>query len=66
MKLSRVGVDLAKNVFQLHGVDRRGKGVRKRQLSYFTAVQERSTVKYRYKPKAQYVELRIDPSLTYT
>ena len=23
MKLSRVGIDLAKNVFQLHGVDRR-------------------------------------------
>ena len=22
MKLSRIGVDLAKNVFQLHGVDR--------------------------------------------
>jgi len=25
MKLSRVGVDLAKNVYQLHGVDRFGK-----------------------------------------
>jgi len=24
MKLSRVGVDLAKNVYQLHGVDRHG------------------------------------------
>ena len=25
MKLSRVGIDLAKNVYQLHGVDRSGK-----------------------------------------
>ena len=32
MKLSRVGVDLAKNVFQLHGVDRHGKTVLKRRL----------------------------------
>lgn len=33
MKISRVGVDLAKNVFQLHGVDRQGKTVWKRQLT---------------------------------
>lgn len=33
MKISRVGVDLAKQVFQLHGVDGRGKAVWKRQLS---------------------------------
>ncbi len=33
MKLNRVGVDLAKNVFQLHGVDRHGKMVWKRRLS---------------------------------
>ncbi len=32
MKLSYVGVDLAKNVFQLHGVDRRGKAVWRRRL----------------------------------
>ena len=32
MKLSRVGIDLAKNVFQLHGVDRQGKAVWKRRL----------------------------------
>ena len=32
MKLSRVGVDLAKNVFQLHGVDGLGKAVWKRRL----------------------------------
>ena len=32
MKLSRVGVDLAKNVYQLHGVDRHGKAVWKRRL----------------------------------
>ncbi len=29
MKLSYVGVDLAKNVFQLHGVDRSGKAPRR-------------------------------------
>ncbi len=33
MKLSRIGIDLAKNVFQLHGVDRHGKAVWKRRLS---------------------------------
>ena len=32
MKLSRVGIDLAKNVFQLHGVDRQGKAIWKRRL----------------------------------
>ncbi len=32
MKLSRIGIDLAKNVFQLHGVDRHGKTVWKRRL----------------------------------
>jgi len=32
MKLSRVGVDLAKNVYQLHGVDRHGKVLWKRRL----------------------------------
>lgn len=32
MKLSRVGVDLAKNVFQLHGVDRTGQSVWRRRL----------------------------------
>jgi len=32
MKLSRVGVDLAKNVYQLHGVDRTGKTILKRRL----------------------------------
>ncbi len=33
MKLTRVGVDLAKNVFQLHGVDRKGNPVWRRRLS---------------------------------
>ncbi len=33
MKISRVGVDLAKNVFQLHGADHKGNTVWKRQLS---------------------------------
>ncbi len=32
MKLSRVGIDLAKNVYQLHGVDRSGKTVWRRRL----------------------------------
>jgi len=32
MKLSYVGVDLAKNVYQLHGVDGHGKAVWKRRL----------------------------------
>jgi transposase len=32
MKLSRVGVDLAKNIYQLHGVDRHGETVWKRRL----------------------------------
>ncbi len=33
MKLIRVGVDLAKNVFQVHGVDRKEKAVWRRKLS---------------------------------
>jgi transposase len=33
MKIRRVGVDLAKNVFQLHGTDRNGKALWRRQLS---------------------------------
>ncbi len=33
MEINRVGVDLAKNVFQLHGANRRGKAVWRRQLS---------------------------------
>ena len=32
MNISRIGIDLAKNVFQLHGVDRHGKMVWKRRL----------------------------------
>jgi len=32
MKLIRVGIDLAKNVYQLHGVDRHGKTMLKRRL----------------------------------
>jgi transposase len=32
MKLSRIGIDLAKNVFQVHGVDRHEKAVWKRRL----------------------------------
>jgi transposase len=33
MKIKRIGVDLAKNVFQLHGVDNRGKAIWKRRLT---------------------------------
>lgn len=33
MKIIRVGVDLAKNVFQVHGVDRHEKPVWRRRLS---------------------------------
>ena len=32
MNISRIGIDLAKNVFQIHGVDRHGKAVWKRRL----------------------------------
>ena len=32
MKLIRVGVDLAKNVFQVHGVDRKEKALWRRRL----------------------------------
>ena len=32
MKITTVGIDLAKNVFQVHGVDERGKAVVKKQL----------------------------------
>ena len=32
MKVTTVGIDLAKNVFQVHGVDERGKSMLRRQL----------------------------------
>jgi transposase len=32
MKLSRVGIDLAKNIYQLHGVDHFGKTMLRRRL----------------------------------
>ena len=32
MKITTIGIDLAKNVFQLHGVDAHGKAMLKRQL----------------------------------
>jgi transposase len=33
MKISRVGVDLAKSVFQIHGSDAHGKAIWKRKLT---------------------------------
>ena len=32
MKITAIGIDLAKNVVQVHGVDERGKAVLKKQL----------------------------------
>ena len=32
MKLTTVGIDLAKNVFQIHGIDKHGKVLVKKQL----------------------------------
>src|SRR5207344_3630276 len=32
MKVTTIGIDLAKNVFQVHGVDERGKPVLRKQL----------------------------------
>ena len=32
MKITTVGIDLAKNVFQVHAVDERGKAVLRKQL----------------------------------
>lgn len=32
MKVTTIGIDLAKNVIQVHGVDERGKAVLKKQL----------------------------------
>jgi transposase len=32
MKITTVGIDLAKNVFQVHGIDERGKAVLCKQL----------------------------------
>ena len=32
MKITTVGIDLAKNVFQIHGIDEHGKAVLKKQL----------------------------------
>lgn len=32
MKITTIGIDLAKNVFQVHGVDERGKVMVRKQL----------------------------------
>jgi transposase len=32
MKITTVGIDLAKNLFQVHGIDERGKAVLSKQL----------------------------------
>jgi transposase len=32
MKITTVGIDLAKNVFQVHGIDERGNAVLRKQL----------------------------------
>ena len=32
MKITTVGIDLAKNLFQVHAVDQRGKAVLRKQL----------------------------------
>ncbi len=32
MEITTIGIDLAKNVFQVHGVDRHGKAVLRKQL----------------------------------
>lgn len=32
MKITTVGIDLAKNVFQVHGIDEHGKAALKKQL----------------------------------
>ena len=32
MQITTVGIDLAKNVFQVHGVDERGKALLKKRL----------------------------------
>ncbi len=37
-KLNRVGVDLAKNIFQLHGVDRTGRSTWCRRLKRDTCI----------------------------
>ena len=45
-KLNRIGIDLAKNIFQLHGTDRHGKVLWKRRLSrnkWIKALQEVAT-----------------------
>jgi transposase len=39
MKVTTVGIDLAKNVFQVHGVNEHGKGVLKKQLKRQQVIQ---------------------------
>jgi len=37
MEVTRIGVDIAKNVFQVHGVDAQGKVVVRKQLERITS-----------------------------
>jgi len=39
MKVTTIGIDLAKNVFQIHGVDKEGKSVLKKQIKRDQLVQ---------------------------
>ena len=39
MQITTIGIDLAKHVFQVHGVDGRGKAVLKKQLKRETAIE---------------------------
>ena len=34
MKITTIGIDLAKNIFQVHGVDERGKAVLKKDRKF--------------------------------
>ena len=41
MKLTTVGIDLAKNVFQVHGIDQHGKVLLRKQLLHPTGLVRR-------------------------
>ena len=52
MKVTRIGLDIAKQIFELHGVDRRGRVVvrktlrRERVLEYFSQLVSRFRNKF--------------------
>ena len=53
MKITTIGIDLTKNVFQVHGVDERGKAVLRKQLDVTFCILKDATLESVCKCRAE-------------